>query len=303
MPINAKVLKGLQPILGIFNGILLIINTLFFGLPVMFFGLIKLASKNERWQIFWTPVIVMLCSTWAHVCMWLEAIFIRINFDIVHTGESLAPTHSYLVISNHQSMADIPVLMKAVHGQIPFMRFFAKAQLKKVPVFGLAWRAVDCPFMQRYSKEFLEQNPHLKGHDLLETIESCRRLRHSPVAITNFIEGTRFTQRKHQQQEGAYQHLLAPKAGGLALAIAALEGQLKTMVDVTLYYHQKQFELWDYLCGRIRNVTIRTRTIAIPDQFHLGDYQNDAAFRAEFQAWLNAIWSEKDEMLKALHQA
>jgi 1-acyl-sn-glycerol-3-phosphate acyltransferase len=234
--------------------------------------------------------------------MMLETVLIRIDFKIEYEGDTLSTSDSYLVICNHQSMADIPTLMKAVHGQIPFMRFFAKAQLKKVPIFGFAWRSVDYPFMQRYTKEFLEQNPHLKGRDLAEAIVSCRRLRHVPVAITNFIEGTRFTARKHEKQGKVYQYLLSPRAGGLALAIAALEGKLKTLIDVTIYYHQENHTLWDYLSGRLKTVSVYVRTIPVPQEFPLGDYQNDPVFREQFQAWLNTIWFEKDQRLITYHK-
>lgn len=295
--------QSIQILRGILNGALLILNTIFWGLPVIVLGLIKLSSKNDQWQYFWTPPIVFLCSSWAYVCLFLESVLIRIQFDIEREGEPLSPENSYLILCNHQSMADIPVLMKAVHGRVPFMRFFAKAELRKIPIFGFAWRSTDCPFMYRHSKAFLEQNPHLKGRDLEQTIESCRRLRHGPAAITNYVEGTRFSLAKHAKYQSPFTHLLPPRAGGVAIAIAALEGQLSTAVDVTLYYHQDQHELWDYLCGRIRRISIHVRTMPVPSHFATSDYQNDPAFKAEFQGWLNTIWQEKDERLHKLKQA
>lgn len=289
----------IQSLRGLINGLILILNTTFWGLPVMLLGMIKLSSENDRWQHFWTGPIVWLCSCWADVCLLVERSIIRIKFEITREGEVLSRDNSYLVICNHQSTADIPVLMEGVHENVPFMRFFAKAELKKLPIFGMAWRSVDCPFMHRYSKEFLEKNPHLRGKDLLKTIESCRRLRFGPAAVTNFLEGTRLTPKKHAQQDSPYDHLLLPRAGGVALAISALEGQLKTLVDVTLWYHQPNHELWDYLCGRVKKISIHVRTMPIPEHFPKGDYQNDPEFKAEFQSWLNKIWQEKDERLKA----
>lgn len=293
-------MKLLQGIFGVFTGLLLIVNTLLFGLPVIFLGIFKVALKNDAWRRWWTRPIVALCSAWAYVCMFVQKMIIPVSFDVTYEGEPLSCEQSYMVICNHQSMADIPVLMKAVHGRLPFMRFFAKASLKKVPVFGFAWQLVDCPFMQRYSKEFIEQNPHFKGKDLEQTKLSCRRLRHHPVSIVNYLEGTRFTQRKHIQQGGQYRHLLIPRAGGVALAISALEGQLKYLVDVTIYYHDDHFELWDYLCGRVRQVTIHVNTTQMPSGFALGDYENDPEFRQLFQNWLNQLWHEKDERLDQL---
>src|SRR5579863_10046354 len=87
----------------------------------------------------------------------------------------------YLVLSNHQSWVDIPVLQRTFNRRIPFLKFFLKQQLKWVPVLGLAWWALDFPFMQRYSKETLEQHPELRGKDKEATRIACERFRDLPV--------------------------------------------------------------------------------------------------------------------------
>ena len=269
----------------------------------MVFGFFKQMSENESWQKFWSKPVVAFCTGWGYVCILMEKIVLPVKYNLTYKGEPLSQDQSYLILSNHQSMTDIPVLVRAVLGKVPFMRFFAKASLKKVPVFGTAWTAIDCPFMKRYSKEFLAQNPHLKGKDLEETIASCRKLRHSHVSITNYVEGTRFTLKKHEETQSPYKHLLAPRAGGVALAIAALEGKLQKIVDLTVYYHQKQNTLWDYLCGRLKEVTVHVEVREIPAHFYQGDYQNDPEFKAEFQAWLNVIWQDKDQLLDTIDKS
>jgi len=45
------------------------------------------------------------------------------------------------------------------------------------------------------------------------------------------------------------------------------------------------------------------RERAIPREFIGGDYQNDAAFRERFQAWMNALWQDKDATLVRLLQS
>jgi 1-acyl-sn-glycerol-3-phosphate acyltransferase len=41
------------------------------------------------------------------------------------------------------------VLQRIFHGRIPFLKFFLKQELIWVPVIGLAWWALDFPFMKR----------------------------------------------------------------------------------------------------------------------------------------------------------
>ncbi len=63
--------------------------------------------------------------------------------------DSLHQRGWYLVSSNHQSWVDILVLQRIFHGRIPFLKFFLKQELIWVPVIGLAWWALDFPFMKR----------------------------------------------------------------------------------------------------------------------------------------------------------
>ena len=57
----------------------------------------------------------------------------------------------YMVNCNHQSWVDIFVLQHVFNGRIPLLKFFLKQQLIWVPVMGLAWWALDFPFMRRHS--------------------------------------------------------------------------------------------------------------------------------------------------------
>ena len=107
--------------------------------------------------------------------------------------ESLKLDEWYMVISNHQSWLDILVLQKIFLGKIPFLKFFLKQELIWVPILGPCWWALDFPFMKRYSKEFLEKNPHLRGKDLETTKIACEKFKKMPISIMNFVEGTRFT--------------------------------------------------------------------------------------------------------------
>ena len=151
--------------------------------------------------------------------------------------------------------------------------------------------------MRRYSKEFLAKHPELKGKDLEVTRKACEKFKYTPVSIMNFLEGTRFTKEKHLQQKSPYKHLLKPKSAGIAYAMNIMNEQINTLADVTIHYPDGQISFWDFMSGKAKNIHVDIRTTNIPPEFKLGDYENDAEFRAKFQGWISDIWQEKDLML------
>jgi len=216
--------------------------------------------------------------------------------------EALDPAGHYLVLANHQSWVDIPVLQKVFNRRIPLLRFFLKSQLIWVPFLGLAWWALDFPFMKRYSRETLEKHPELAGRDIEATRRACERFRDIPVSVMTFVEGTRFTAAKHAAQDSPYRHLLRPKAGGVAFVLDAMGSALHSILDVTVCYPGGKPDVLDLFADRIAEVRVNVRQRPIPAELAGGDYQDDAAFRARFQAWINTLWSEKDAQLDRLLQ-
>jgi len=202
----------------------------------------------------------------------------------------------YLVLANHQSWADIPVLQFVLNNRIPYFRFFLKKELVWLPIFNFVWYALDYPYMQRYSKEFLLKNPHLKGKDIEATKKSCKKFKDVPVSIMNFVEGTRFSFEKHKKQQSPFQYLLKPKAGGIAFVLSAMGDQLTSILDVTITYSPKTMGLWDFLCGRVAGVIVKINQIPVSDEI-IGDYFDDEKFKDQFQKWVNNFWAEKDKLL------
>jgi 1-acyl-sn-glycerol-3-phosphate acyltransferase len=142
----------------------------------------------------------------------------------------------YLVNCNHQSWADILVLQHLLTRRIPLLKFFLKQQLVWVPVMGLAWWALDFPFMRRHSDDVLKAHPELRAKDQESTRLACEKFALIPTSVMNFCEGTRFTLAKHQRQQSPYRHLLRPKAGGIALALNVMGDKFRAILDVTIVY-------------------------------------------------------------------
>src|SRR3546814_16540984 len=80
--------------------------------------------------------------------------------------------------------------------------FFLKRQLIWVPFLGLAWWALDFPFMRRHSREAIVRKPELALADIDATRRACRRFRDPPVAVMNFVAGTGFTARPDERRVG-----------------------------------------------------------------------------------------------------
>ena len=215
-------------------------------------------------------------------------------------GEDLSRQRWYLLEANHQSWADIFVMQKVLSGRIPMVKFFLKQQLIWVPMIGLAWWALDFPFMKRHSSAFLKKHPERRGDDLVAIRRACEKFSLIPTAVMNFLEGTRFTAEKHDQDKSPYRHLLAPKAGGIALALNAMGERFHSLLDVTIFYPDEVPTFFGLLAGRMKKVVVRLRELPIPAELVSGNYAVDPLFRTRAQEWVTGLWREKDEMLEQL---
>lgn len=285
-----------KPVRGVLALLLYAINTLFWFLPLMLLAVLKLLPL-KRWQAWLTYLLDAIAVAWISMNNVTTRLFTRIDWQ-VEGLEALSRKDWYLLLANHQSWADILVLQNLFNRRIPFLKFFLKKELLYVPFMGLAWWALDFPFMKRYSKAELAKKPELQGKDIETTRKACAKFRFKPVTVMNFVEGTRFTKGKHDKQQSPYQHLLKPKAGGVAFVLGAMGQQLHKILDVTIHYPERIPTFWDYISGAVHAIRVHVRVLPITEQL-LGDYQ-DPAFRASFQHWVNELWQYKDQQLQQM---
>jgi hypothetical protein len=118
--------------------------------------------------------------------------------------------------------------------------------------------------------------------------------------VINFVEGTRFTPAKRDRTGSPYRHLLNPRAGGIAFVLGAMGPILNEILDVTIAYPAGSGGFWDLCCGRIGHIVIEVRRRPLEAWLSAGDYAADADFRRRFQAWLAALWADKDARLGAI---
>lgn len=284
---------------GVIAFLLLALNTLFWCALLFALALIKLLLPLQAVRRRIDPALNAIATAWIacnSVWMWLTQ---RTRWNVQGVAD-LRYHGWYLVNCNHQSWVDIFVLQYVLNRRIPLLKFFLKQELIYVPVIGLAWWALDFPFMKRHGRAALRRNPKLRQQDRETTRRACAKFTHVPTSVMNFAEGTRFTAAKHQAQSSPYRHLLKPKAGALALALNAMGEQFHSLIDATIVYPAGAPTFWQFLCGRVPEIVVRARQVQIPAGFCSGDYEDDAAFRSTFHQWLAGLWEEKDAQIESL---
>jgi 1-acyl-sn-glycerol-3-phosphate acyltransferase len=280
---------------GSLTGLILGLNTVLVFSAMIPPALLKLALPTEGVRRGCDRLLAALASRWVAVNnAWIGAVA-PIRWD-VQGVDQLDPRGWYLVSCNHQSWVDILVLQRVFHGRIPFLKFFLKQELIWVPVIGLAWWALDFPFMKRGKGQGARLN------DLRTTREACEKFKRIPTSVFNFVEGTRFTALKRDRQNSPYRHLLKPKIGGLGIALATMGEQFGALLDVTIVYPGGTPRFWDLLCGRIDAVIVRVQQRAIPAAVLGSDPVGDKAYRQRISAWVEEQWGEKDALIESLLQ-
>lgn len=149
------------------------IQTLLFFLviiPVMFFGLLYALVLNlfdptgDRFH--------KVAAWWGRFSAKVLGITVEVEGE-----ENYRTDMTYLVVSNHAGMADIPLILGAMKLNL---RFVAKEELGKIPVFGRALKSGGYVFIKRgQNREALQS--------MLQAAETLKQGR----SIHIFPEGTR----------------------------------------------------------------------------------------------------------------
>lgn len=275
-------------------------NSLFWPWVIYFVALLQLIPISG-WKKACGKFLHAIPVWWTAINNFIFNLFARTVWDIQGT-EQLNEKDWYLLISNHQSWADILVLGYVLNHKAPTLNFFMKRELLwTLPFAGLAAWLVGCPVLYRHTKEYLAKHPEQKGKDVEITHKACEKFKTMPTTVINFIEGTRFTPEKKQKQDSPYQNLLRPRAGGVAFSLAAMHEYFNKIVNVTIVYSPDKATIWDYFCGRIKKITVRVEVLPITESM-IGDYENDREYRIKFQGYLNDLWAKKDKLISDLKQ-
>ena len=218
---------------------------------------------------------------------------------IIEEHEELDQDDWYMAMSNHQSWADIFVLLVAANYKLPLLKFFMKKELWWIPFVLLANKTLNMPFVNRHSKKEIEKKLTLRTRDNENTIKTCKRIHRCPSTIFSYAEGTRFTKEKHRNQQSPYNNLLTPKIGGMATALSAMPA-INTLVDYSLVYESGKRDAWSFLTGEMKNVKILVKKYDIPEHLKEKNYSADDQYREDFKNWIEGIWAQKDKDIESL---
>ncbi|NTW53085.1 MAG: 1-acyl-sn-glycerol-3-phosphate acyltransferase [Chlorobiaceae bacterium] len=185
------------------------LQTLLFFLvliPVMFFGL--LLSTLLNLLIPSGDMFHIIAAWWGRFAARVLGIAIE-----VEGAENYRPDGTYLVVSNHAGMADIPLILGSIDLNL---RFVAKEELGRIPVFGWALKTGGYVLIKRgQNKEALKS--------LFLAIETLKKGK----SIHIFPEGTRSeTGAMIPFKRGAF--IIARKAGVPVLPVTIAGSHLIT---------------------------------------------------------------------------
>ena len=291
-PILKKITRGLT-VGSVMTG-----STFFHGPPVLALGLTKLFKQSQKVD----KTNIQITNSWLGVNNWLiDHVLPHLKWDItVDENLDLSMQGRYLMTCNHQSWVDTTVNQYFGLTRMPLTRFFTKWELIFIPFVGQAFKILGFPMMKRHTKQEIEKNPELKTRDMEEARKACEQLLSQPFTLLNYLEGTRFTPEKHKKQNSPYQNLLKPKAGGLALALNILGDQIDALVDMTIVYPDGAPGYGEFWLGEVGRIAVNLRKIEIPDWVLGGNYEDDDEYRAQFQAWVAHLWTEKDQLISQM---
>jgi len=286
------------PLVGALAFLTFVLNILFHFPLLMITALVRVLVP--------IPAVVRGCrraaefigESWIGVNVWGLKVAGDITWDVTGPG-SLRRDGTYLITANHRSAVDILVVQWLLNRRTPIVKFFLKRELFWVPLMGLAWWALEFPFMRRYPRALLEQRPELRRKDLETTRRLCERFRDTPVSVLNFLEGTRFSPAKRDHQGSPYVHLLLPRAGGIAQVVSSLGDRIEALLDFTIVYPGGTPTFWDLISGQIPAIRVHIDSVALDPAWAGCDY-DDATFREEFQTFVNGLWARKDERIETM---
>ena len=229
-----------------------------------------------------------MADQWWGMCDRLGQTIYRIRFTI--TGDDLPVQENAIVVANHQQMTDIPAIFHIARKKkrLGDLKWYVKDIIKYVPGVGWGMLFLDCLFIKR---DWAEDK---------EGIEAVFRKVHThkiPLWIINFVEGTRFSEKKVKKSQAFAQernlpvlhHLLTPRTKGFVATVEGLRGHASAVYDFTIGYKEGVPTLWHWISGRVREVHLHVR------RFRMEDLPEA---REQLADWLHRLYAEKDQLLE-----
>ncbi|MCC7386097.1 MAG: 1-acyl-sn-glycerol-3-phosphate acyltransferase [Deltaproteobacteria bacterium] len=226
--------------------------------------------------------------------LWVLMAELQNKLTLRFTGDPLPRRENALVLPNHQTMADVMVLICFAWrcGRLGDLKWFVKEVIKYVPGPGWGMRFLDCIFVKR---DWAQDQ-----HGIARLFDKYKR-ESIPVFLISFLEGTRKTDAKHQSAQafardrGLYvpAHTLVPRTKGFIATMQGLGTHLDAVYDVTIGYHGQPPTLVDCFAAAIERIDVHVRRYPI-DAIPQGEEAQTA--------WVFDRFREKDALLAHFHR-
>jgi 1-acyl-sn-glycerol-3-phosphate acyltransferase len=211
------------------------------------------------------------------------------GFEVEITGDDVPAGDDAIILCNHQSMSDIPVLFELAwrKRRLGDLKWYVKDVLKYVPGIGWGMLFLDCLFIKRAWTADKD-----KITSTFRRIVSDR----VPIWIVSFVEGTRISPAKVERGR-AYaadhglpdlHHVLLPRTKGFVATLEGLGTHADSIIDCTIGYPRGVPSLWQWTQGFVPRVSLHVR------RYDVAALPADDAGRA---AWLVERFVEKDRLL------
>ncbi|NOZ85730.1 MAG: acyltransferase [Deltaproteobacteria bacterium] len=226
-------------------------------------------------------------NTWWGWCVSVAKILYDTRLEL--TGDNVPEREKVILVSNHQEMADIPVLMILARSKkrLGDMKWFVKDIVKWIPGVGWGMLFIDCLFVRRdWSRD----------QESIEKTFSTINKGHVPLWLILFPEGTRSTPAKIEKSRQyardknltPLKHLLIPRTKGFVASVIGLRNHLHAVYDITIGYKNGIPTLWQYILGYSRISHMHVRRFAISELPESGE---------ALTRWLHDRFVEKDRIL------
>lgn len=221
--------------------------------------------------------------------LWVLQAEVQNGIQIRITGDVLPKRENALLLSNHQSMADVMVLLCLAWrcGRLGDMKWFVKEVIKYFPGFGWGMKFLDCIFVKR---DWAQDRAGIaKLFDKYKT-------QNIPIFLVSFLEGTRLTPaklaaaQKFAEARGHYspRHTLIPRTKGFLATMTGLRTHLDAVYDITIGYPGRVPTLVNCYEAKVERVEVHVRRFPIDTL-----PQTEEALIQ----WVFDRYREKDELL------
>lgn len=197
---------------------------------------------------------------------WAWGVQRLVGLNIDFEGDEVPERENALVISNHQGMGDIIILLclGLRKKRISDIKWMAKDVLKYVPGIGWGMQFLGCVFLKRRWAQ-----------DEAAIAASFAKYKrdNTPLWFVIFPEGTRFAEKKRQasgeyaraNRLEPYEHVLVPRSKGFAAAVAGLREHVDAVYSITINYPGGAPSLAELIRGDVRHVRCHVRRVPMAD--------------------------------------